>query len=155
MNRKELEQTIIQFLKRHNGGTLATVREDGTPQASGISFVNDGLTIYFAMDPESYKKRNVEHNPNIGLAVFKDYYRWDKAKAVQLAGKCEMVTDEDEIAKIQTLLLEKFPWVTNCSEAMEWAERVGPIPYYRITPKVVAYLDYQQYGFNKFETLEL
>ena len=33
MNRKELEQTIIEFLKRHNGGTLATVREDGTSQA--------------------------------------------------------------------------------------------------------------------------
>lgn len=51
MNRKELEQTIIEFLKRHNGGTLATVREDGIPQASGISFVNDGLTIYSPWTP--------------------------------------------------------------------------------------------------------
>jgi general stress protein 26 len=155
MNRKELEKKIIEFLKKHNGGTLATVREDGTPQASGISFVNDGLTIYFAMDPESHKKKNVDHNHNVGLATFKDYYRWDKAKAVQLAGKCEIVTDEHEISKIERLLLEKFPWVVKCSAAMEWAARAGPLPYYKITPKVIAYLDYQEYGFNKFETLEL
>lgn len=155
MNKKELKQTIIEHLKKHNGGTLATVREDGTPQASGITYVNDGFIIYFAMDPESYKKKNIDRNPNVGLAIFKDYYRWDKARAVQLGGKCEIVTEKDEIAKIETLIVEKFPWIVGCAGAMEWAAKVGPVPYYKITPKTIAYLDYGKFGFNQYKALEL
>jgi len=155
MSRKELEETIVKFLKKHYGGTLATVREDGTPQASGISFVNDGLTIYFAMDPESYKKSNVDRNPHVGLATFKDYYRFDKARAVQLAGKAELVTDEAEIAKVSTLIVEKFPWCLEYTDMLEWAKRVGHVPYYKIVPKTIAYLDYQRFGFNTYQVLEL
>ena len=155
MDKKELERTIIEHLKKHNGGTMSTIREDGTPQASGITYVSDGLIIYFAMDPESYKKKNVDRNPNVGLAIFKDYYRWDKAKAVQLAGRCEIVTDKDEITKIETLLVEKFPWVVSNPGPMEWAARVGPVPYYKIVPRTIAYLDYQKFGFNQYKVLEL
>ena len=155
MNKKQLEQSILDHLRKHNGGTLSTVREDGSPQASGITYVSDGFTIYFAMDPGSYKKKNVDRNPNVGLAIFKDYYRWDKARAVQLAGKCEVVTDKDEVAKIETLLVEKFPWVVTYAGVMEWAARVGPVPYYRIVPKTIAYLDYQKFGFDQYEVLEL
>ena len=50
---------------------MSTVREDGTPQASGISYVSDGLHLYFGMDPDSQKKRNVDRNPNVGMAIFK------------------------------------------------------------------------------------
>lgn len=155
MDKKKLEKTIVQYLRKHYGGTLSTVREDGSPQASGITYVNDGLTIYFAMDPESYKKKNVDRNPNVGMAIFKDYYRWDNARAVQLAGKCELVTDGDEMAKIGRLLVEKFPWLVNSTGAMEWAARVGPIPFYKITPKIIAYLDYRKFGFNQYEVLEV
>ena len=155
MDKKKLEHTIIEHLKKHYGGTLATVREDGTPQASGITYVNDGFIVYFAMDPQSYKKKNIDRNPNVGLAIFKDYYRWDKARAVQLGGKCEIVTDKDEISRIETLIVEKFPWVVGYAGAMEWAVRVGPVPYYKITPKTIAYLDYDKFGFNQYKVLEL
>ena len=56
MDRTELEETIVDYLSHHYGGTLSTVRDDGTPQASGISYVSDGLLLYFGMDPESQKR---------------------------------------------------------------------------------------------------
>ena len=140
-DRKELEQTIVAFLKKHYGGTLATVREDGTPQASGVGFVNDGLTLYMAIDPKSYKKRNMDRNPNVGLATFKDYYKWDRVKAVQLAGRAELVIDEAEIEKISLMFAEKFPWILESKMVLDWYAREGPIPYYKIVPKVIAYLD--------------
>ena len=37
---------ILDILRRHNILTLATVREDGFPQATTVGYVNDGLTIY-------------------------------------------------------------------------------------------------------------
>ena len=153
-HRKEMEQIIIEYFKRHFGGTLATVREDGTPQASGVGFVNDGLIIYMAIDPKSYKKKNMDRNPNVGLAIFKDYYKWEKIRAVQLAGRAELVTDKAEIEKVSMLFAEKFPWVVESKMVMNWYAIYGPIPYYKIIPKVVSYLDYQKYGFNGFKTIE-
>ena len=155
MDRSELEATIVDYLTHHYGGTLSTVREDGTPQASGISYVSDGLHLYFGMDPDSQKKRNVDRNPNVGMAIFKDYYHLEKIKAVHLAGRCEVTNDEQEIARAGALFLEKFPALGEFTGMAEWAERVGPIPFYKITPKLIAYMDYEKFGFNRYEVLEI
>jgi len=155
MDRKELEQTILRYLGKHYSGTLSTVREDGTPQASGITFVNDGLVLYFGMDPESQKKRNVDRNPNVGMAIFKDYHRFDKTRAVHLAGRCEVTTDEAELATVALRFTEKFPKLAEYTGMFEWVERVGPVPMYKITPKVIAYMDYPRFGFNRAEILDL
>jgi len=154
MSKKELEETIVQLLRKHYGGTLATLRPDGTPQASGVGFVNEGLILYMAMDPKSQKKINIDKNPNVGFATFKDYYKWEHVKAVQLAGKCELVTDQAEIDKISMLFAEKFPWVVESKMVLDWYAKEGPVPYYKLTPHTVAYLDYQKYGFNGFEVLK-
>src|ERR1700731_3853356 len=34
--------------KMRNDMTIATVREDGYPQATAVSYVNDGLAVYFS-----------------------------------------------------------------------------------------------------------
>jgi hypothetical protein len=155
MDRRELEETIADYLTHHYGGTLSTVREDGTPQASGISYVSDGLLLYFGMDPHSQKKENVDRNPNIGMAIFKDYYNLEKIKAVHLAGRCEVTNDQEEITRIGILFTQKFPALGEFTGMAEWAERVGPIPFYKITPKLFAYMDYQKFGFNQYEVLEV
>ena len=155
MDPRELKSTIVRYLTEHYSGTLATVREDGMPQASGITYVSDGLILYFGMDPESQKKKNVDRNPNVGMAIFKDYYRFDRTRAVHLAGRCEIVKDDEEIALAGKLFTEKFPKLAEYSGMFEWADRVGPVPMYKITPKIVAYMDYEKMGFNRYETLEL
>jgi nitroimidazol reductase NimA-like FMN-containing flavoprotein (pyridoxamine 5'-phosphate oxidase superfamily) len=155
MDRTELAATIEDYLTHHYGGTLATVREDGLPQASGISYVSDGLVLYFGMDPDSQKKKNVDRNPNVGVAIFKDYYHLEKIKAVHLAGRCERTDDPDEIARAGALFIQKFPALGEFHGMTEWAERVGPIPFYKITPKLFAYMDYQKFGFNQYRLLEV
>ena len=40
-----LRQEIVSILSDANDMTIATVREDGYPQATTVSYVNDGLTI--------------------------------------------------------------------------------------------------------------
>jgi nitroimidazol reductase NimA-like FMN-containing flavoprotein (pyridoxamine 5'-phosphate oxidase superfamily) len=42
-----LKQKIIAILGDANDMTIATIREDGYPQATTVSYVNDGLIIYF------------------------------------------------------------------------------------------------------------
>jgi Pyridoxamine 5'-phosphate oxidase len=46
---------IEQLLASHNILTLATLREDGWPQATTVGYVNDGLTLYVGAAAESQK----------------------------------------------------------------------------------------------------
>jgi Pyridoxamine 5'-phosphate oxidase len=45
---EELHKFIITLLHGHNTLGLATVREDGWPQATSVAYANDGLAIYVA-----------------------------------------------------------------------------------------------------------
>ena len=43
----ELQARIVDILARCVDMTIATVRPDGAPQATVVSFAHDGLTLYF------------------------------------------------------------------------------------------------------------
>ena len=46
---------IISVIDEVNDLTIATSRDDGYPQATTVSYVNDGLTIYFGTASHSQK----------------------------------------------------------------------------------------------------
>jgi len=64
-----LAEDIISILDSANDMTIATVREDGYPQATTVSYVNDGLTIYFGCAAASQKAGNIARNPKVALTV--------------------------------------------------------------------------------------
>ena len=66
--------------------TIATVREDGYPQATMVSFVHDGLTIYFGCGPDSQKARNIKQCDKISLTVNLPYEGWDEIRGLSLGG---------------------------------------------------------------------
>ena len=53
---RETEAFILDLLHRHNVLTLATVREDGWPQATTVGYVHDGLTLYVGCGADSQKR---------------------------------------------------------------------------------------------------
>ena len=50
-----LREEILSVLKGASDMTIATIRPDGYPQATTVSYVSDGLTIYFGCAAESQK----------------------------------------------------------------------------------------------------
>ena len=64
-----LEREIVSILNESNDLTIATVREDGYPQATTVSYVNDGLTIYFGCAAQSQKAKNIGHSAKVSLSV--------------------------------------------------------------------------------------
>jgi hypothetical protein len=64
-----LTEEIISILDDANDMTIATVREDGYPQATTVSYVNDGLKIYFGCAANSQKAKNLARNSKISLTV--------------------------------------------------------------------------------------
>lgn len=132
---------IISIIDDVDDMTIATIREDGYPQATTVSYVNDGLTIYFGTTADAQKARNIARSNKVSLTINRDYSNWGEIEGLSLAGVATPVTDPAEQKKIGALLFEKFPQI---------ADYVPPdtdtedLVLFRIDPKVISLLDYSK-----------
>lgn len=149
---EELTRAAVNYLDTHRHCTLATVREDGSPQASTVSYVNDGLKIYFMTDPSSQKAKNIAFCPKVALAISEDFLDWDEINAVQLAGTAEWLEAGPELSRAQKMYARKFPQVRKYLDS--WGVTIAQIPFLRVIPTIINYLDYSK-GFNHWDTIEL
>ena len=60
-----LDEALVDLLRRHNRGVLATIRRDGRPQLSNVSFSYDeaGRTIRISVTDDRAKTRNLRRDP--------------------------------------------------------------------------------------------
>ena len=146
---RALETTISKLLASENDMTIATVREDGYPQATTVSYVSDGLKIYFGCDAGSQKARNILRSDKVSLTIDAPYASWEEIKGLSIGGIAERVTDKQELNRVQQLMHAKFPQIT------EYASDAGAgLAVFRVTPQVISVLDYTKgFGHTDFVTL--
>lgn len=145
---KKLSEQIVSIIDDVDNMTIATVREDGFPQATTVSYVNDGLTIYFMTAADGQKARNIARNNKISLTIDRDYESWDDIEGLSMGALAMPVSDPAEREKIGNLLLEKFP------QAAQYEPEVDiDLAFFRIEPKVISLLDYKR-GFGHTELVE-
>ena len=142
--KRAFRDLIIRLLDEHRILTIATNRPDGWPQATIVSYCNDGLVIYFFTDRDAQKVQNMALDPRISVAIAKDHHRPLDIKGLSLAGRAIVVEDKAEIDHAYALLLARFP-----------EYRVLPKPnrhevaMVRITPEIVSVVDYEKgYGHS-------
>ncbi len=140
---------ITQILAAGQDMTVATVREDGWPQATTVSYVSDGLSIYFGCSAESQKARNLARDPRVSITITLPYDRWDDIRGVSLAGLAQRIADPQQALEIGRLFLHKFPQVGQAFDAAEG----GGLALFCVTPKVVSLLDYRQ-GFGHTQLVQ-
>ena len=145
---ENLLETIKTILANGKDMTIATVREDGFPQTTTVSYVSDGTTIYFGCDPNSQKARNIKQNAKVSLTVDLDYTDWNRIKGLSMGATAEQVTDADEMELMADLMLKKFPQVAEFV-----SDKLDELAVFRITPKVVSVLDYSK-GFGHTDQVE-
>jgi pyridoxamine 5'-phosphate oxidase-like protein len=137
-----LREDILSILKGAGDMTIATIRPDGYPQATTVSYVSDGLVIYFGCAAESQKARNPALNDKVSLTVTLPYFNWDEIRGLSLGGRATPVTDPTEINRASELMLRKFPQILQYA----LAGKKG-VFLVRITPEVISVLDYRK-GFG-------
>lgn len=145
---KALRSKIVDILAHTNDMTIATVRPDGWPQATTVSYVSDGLDIYFVTGAEAQKAKNIAKNGKISLTVDWPYKNWDAIEGISLGGTAARITAEDEIARIEKLMAKKFPQMADLPSEEE------ALAFFKITPKVISVLDYSK-GFGHTDTVRL
>ena len=142
-----LKAQIVDILSKAADLTIATVRPDGWPQATTVSFVHAGMLIYFGTGAGSQKARNIAACPKVSITVDLPYRAWDEIAGLSLAGLAERVTDAAELGHVGQLMLAKFPQLT------DFLMPGGEAPaMYRVTPTVISVLDYAK-GFGHTEQI--
>jgi hypothetical protein len=146
---KSLKATILRLMSTSNDMTIATIRPDGYPQATTVSYVNDGLKIYFGCDAASQKAGNLSLNGKVSLTINAPYASWNEIQGLSLGGTAIRVTDKDELARVRRLMLGKFPQIAQYGADAE----IG-LAVFRISPAVISVLDYTK-GFGHTDLVTL
>ena len=144
-----LKKEILSILDDANDMTIATVRKDGYPQATTVSYVNDGLKIYFGCAANSQKAKNLACDSKISLTVNLPYTSWDDIRGLSIGGRAERVTDPQEVGQASQLMFEKFPQIARYAPA-----ELEDIVLFRVTPQVISVLDYRK-GFGHTDLVKL
>ena len=137
----ETHAQIIDILDRCVDMTIATIRPDGFPQATVVSYVHDDLRIYFATMAAAQKARNIAASDRVSLTMTPPYETWDEIEGLSIGGHASAVTDAAEAGLFGELMAERFP------ETEKYlVVDPGEVVIFRIDPVVVSILDYRR-GF--------
>jgi nitroimidazol reductase NimA-like FMN-containing flavoprotein (pyridoxamine 5'-phosphate oxidase superfamily) len=139
-----IRRFILSIVNSQSDLTLATLRDDGHPQANTVSYASRGLTLYFGTDRNSGKVRNLQHCKRVSLTIDVPYINRSQIKGLSMSGLAELLHDDSaESVGARDLLLAKFPvpW-----EAPPPAPP-GRVMFVRIVPELISVLDYSK-GFG-------
>ena len=136
------KRQIVDLLDEHRIMTIATNRADGWPQATVVSYANDGLIMYCFIGRDSQKYANITRDPRVSIAIANDYRQPLQIKGLSMAARVQFVEDQGEIDHAAEILLRRYP-------EYKVMPRPDPaaVPMLRITPEVVSILDYSK-GFG-------
>lgn len=137
-----MKKQIISIIDDCDDMTIATVREDGFPQANTVSYVNDGLAIYMGTSSESAKAKNLTRNDKVSLTITRPYDTWAEIEGISLGGRAILITDAKETGPVVELMMRKFPQIRDF-----FPTEVAELALFRIDPIVISLLDYRK-GFG-------
>ena len=133
-----IHDKIVAILAGGCEMTLATIRPDGFPQATTVSYVHDGLTLYFGTAADSQKARNIALDDRVSLTVNLPYDRTEEILGLSMGARAARVVDRKEIAHVGELMLRRFP------EGADFGpDETDAIAIFAIAPVVVSVLDYR------------
>lgn len=121
---------VLKLLSTKNLMTVAVNRPDGRPHASTLGYMNDGLNLYFVTAKDSEKLANLIADPRVGVAI-RGRAEEGEAVGVSIDGRAAVVTDEIEIERIFTLILDRAPHI------QPWAPGLGDVVVVKVIPETI------------------
>lgn len=147
--KKHLKESILAILADHENLNLGTVRPDGWPQVTTVSYVNDGLKLYFVTLAQAQKVNNIAHSSKVSLTIDSDEDDWDQIKGLSMSAEAGIVTDPKEIARVGDLMLDKFPQIRGMGTPLD----TQTMTVIRLSPRVISVLDYTK-GFGHTDLVQ-
>ena len=104
-----MEQKAVGILDQYRLMGLATLRADGWPQATMVSYANDGLLIYFVVSRASQKYANIARDSRVSIVVGRDFEDPAQIRALSIAANASEVRDPAQRERAIDLILERHP----------------------------------------------
>ncbi|MFT5533059.1 MAG: nitroimidazol reductase NimA-like FMN-containing flavoprotein [Burkholderiaceae bacterium] len=132
--------------------TLATIRPDGFPQATTVSYASDDLILYVGIGSRSQKASNIRHCNKVSLTINASYVDWDDIQGISMSAYASILDDPDAVRHATERMVRRYPQVAKWSDGDPSAST--DILLLEIRPMVVSMLDYRQ-GFGHTELVTL
>jgi len=104
-----MEQKAVEILDKYRLMTIATLRPDGWPQATMVSYANDGLLLYFVISRHSQKYANIDRDSRVSVVVGRDFDDPSQIKALSIAANASEVRDPGQRKHAIELILQRHP----------------------------------------------
>lgn len=104
-----MKQKAIDILQQNRLMGISTVRPDGWPQATMVSYANDGLLLYFIVSRASQKYSNIERDSRVSIVVGRDFADPAQIKALSIAANASEVRDPQQRERAIELIFERHP----------------------------------------------
>jgi general stress protein 26 len=120
---------------------MASIRPDGSPHASTLSYANDGLKTYCSISLDSQKAHDIRHDAQVAYVVNRPYGAWAEIQGISVDAKASMLNETEELQLASTLLLRKYPEfskVISDTRALPWPGLLFIV----LRPQVISLLDY-------------
>lgn len=146
-----IRDQIVSIIDDVDDMTIATVREDGYPQATTVSYVNDGMAIYFGTSADAQKAKNIARCDKVSLTINRPYKSWREIEGLSIGGRAIRVSDPAEQARVGELMFGKFPEI---KEYIDFGKTMGELVLFRVDAEVISLLDYAK-GFGHTVTVDV
>lgn len=135
----EKKKVILDFIKKHTIAVIATVSQDGKPEAAVVEFgETDNCELIFDAFESSRKVQNMKRNNSVAFVI-----GWDEDITVQYEGQA-FALEGDELQKYKNVYIRKNP------DVQKW-ERLKEIKFYKVVPKWIRYSDLTKDPWEVFE----
>jgi len=142
-----MKDKAVDILSENRVMAISTLRRDGWPQTTMVSYANEDILIYFIVSRQSQKFANIERDERVSLAIGRDVDDPSAIRAVSIAARASEVRDPKQRERAVKLLLERHPGL----QKLERPEP-GHSAVMRANPDIITILDYSK-GFGHADLL--
>ena len=144
---REVENAVCDLLAEQELGVLSTLRSDGSPSASVMSFAGDGSAVYCHTFRYTRKHGDLQHDPRVAYSLADlpgpDRTGSRAVRMVQMSGRAAFVDDPDEIDRALALCAKQFYWLADDKRrsGFERDAREGRLVLFCIRPQQALWND--------------
>jgi uncharacterized protein YhbP (UPF0306 family) len=145
--KEDFRNRLREFLAEHTTLTLATVAEDGRPQAAPLFYAEtDELALIFISEKKARHSQNIARQKRVAATIYADGQQWQSITGLQLEGDCtELAGQTARIAR--AIYAAKYPFIS-CNKLLQLM--FLKVTFYQIKPTWLRFID-NSLGFGHKE----
>lgn len=134
-----MEDRAIEILEQHGVMALATLRPDGWPQATIVSYVSERLILYFLISRTSQKFANIVADPRVSIAIGSEASTPSKIEGLSIAAHATESRDVPYRGEMLAKLSARHPgYFDPASLALDRSALI------RAVPSIISVVDFSQ-----------